>query len=277
MKRLLLLFLLLIPSLAGADESHIVFSGNSGYVLDNEAFEQSGNSYFVVGIRFKQNSVFADGAQYLLKYTPTQKSFYVVRMTSVHANPNALRLTLSKNGTVESHVYSTNNYANDTNVHALVAQQFFNGPTTSGTTLFVDGNMVGSSSTSTINNMFDGTAPLTLGSFSDVSNFRAYNVWLAFFDDPALAITDQKASDWARTPTQRVITGASRYYEWGPDGSYAWPSGMWAETGVSTGKTPGQFDMKFSGHPTYRKRAGWNPILPEIKSHWKTGVIPTIP
>lgn len=281
--------LLLIPSVAwgASTDSYINFtgtatSGQSGYVLDNAALEQSGNSYFACGVRYAKN--IAAGSAWsqnlIAKYTSAgdQKSWAIFIGA---AALNRLTFTAVKDGggVISGQVASGNDYQLNTNIHTAIGQAYFNNPGTSGTTLWGDTAYINATSTNNVNSLFDSTAPVSLGDAGFVGaslNGKIYQAWIAFADQNI--ITTSSAASWYNNPNTLPfsLSGVSRCFVWGPDGTYQWSSGKWVESGVSTGKTSGQFDMKFSNHPTYVR---WKPMdlikwAQGILSHWKRGTMP---
>lgn len=274
--------LLLIPSIGwgASTDSHIIFpaSGASGYVLDNAALEQSGNSYFAIGVRYQKSTINdVTVGQYLfgkIALNPVQLTHLLYINSS---NQPGFRIDKDTGGfvttTIESGITPT-----ATEIVSVVGQAFFNLPTNSGVTMWVNGNIVAPVSNSAVNGLSNGTQQLIIGGDSTLNtrnlNGKIYQAWVAFSDVPI--ITASGATTWHNNPTQLPCAGASRWYVWGPTGARMWPSGKWAESGVSPGKTEGQFDMSFNNHPAYRL---WTPLTLwkwaiDKLGHWRQGAIP---
>jgi hypothetical protein len=133
----------------------------------------------------------------------------------------------------------------------------------------------------------DGTDSLAIGSphygavaNGSVMNGRVFECGVAYSGVTPITSSASVTAYALGTSPRPFTSEVSRYYVWDGNGAKRWPSGKWAETGVSSGKTPGQFDMSFSGHPSYRlilqrepwhDKGGWSDKTPW---HDSMGVIP---
>lgn len=240
------LLLLLLPSLAygAAEDSYwqTPATGASSWTVDNAALEQSGNSYFACGVMYQQNNTGVAGVypSFIGKYlwVGNQRSWLLYRDTV--AGGNDLVFYFDKLGTdaTATRLSSPNNYDNDTNKHSIVAQWFGNGPTNSGATMWASGNRVATVSNSSNNNIFAGTARLSIGSqdsgeATNCLNGRIYQVWIAYSDTPIIT-ADSNVTAWSQNPGTTKLPfntgGVSRYYVWGPAGRLQWINGTWQQT-----------------------------------------------
>lgn len=285
MKRLLLLFLLLLPCLAGASEPYVHYNATSSVTnYGTVSGTTPATTDMVIGIRGVwggQRSV----TDYLMskgRITPLNFSWAIDLSAAsgarffVSSTVGATDLTYCQLGPLPTVGQEFSIFA----VYDGVADN------TSKMNLYLNGVSVASKATATYP-IYASDIPITIAASADgdqrLTNLKLYEAFIGRASSDLTAMNSATvALQWhtnrGAVPSA-VIAGVSNYQYYGKNGSYGLPSGILAETGVSTGKTPGQFDMKFKGKPTYKKRAGWNPIrwARGLWPGWKTGIIPEVP
>jgi hypothetical protein len=239
---ILIFLLLLIPSLCfgAAADSYITFSGNSGYVADNAALEQSGNSYFVTWVRFKLQSWNASASILLSKnddLTGDNRS-WLVATDDANKRPYYFQDKTGKAVVYDIATGKSNSISLDT-VYTIVTQAYFNNPGTSGLTMFLNGNSVFTKSNSNVNGIFNNAIRVSIGSApigpaSQNADAHIYEAGFAFADVPIIT-ADSTVTNWTNQPGTYALpfttSAVSRYASWGPEGRFGWPSGYHSDSG----------------------------------------------
>ena len=226
-------------------------SGASMYVLDNAALEQSGASYFACGVRYKQKPIGSQQYYFLLsKHDNSGAGNAAFLLASDNGKP-FFKVNKDPTGIVKAQISSPAPAPSSMTLNTATGQIFFNNPGICGVTLWINGNIISPVSNSNVNSMNDNNLPVVLGADGVVNNRgfegNIYQAWLAYASIP-IVTADQKVTDWSTSKTALPFdpAGVSRYFFWNGSGL---TGNRWVESGVSLGKTPGQFDMLPNKNP----------------------------
>jgi hypothetical protein len=296
MKRLLLLFLLLLlPSLAWAKAvSYVSYDGIDDYAISSPS---SGSSPFNIATNAVwwgwiypvsvPDATVGNGHRWLAKYDAANgKRSWNHSLVTGGAGTAVIRFQYSTDGASTGLRFLDATTTMTLNAWHFVTIEYQYAAGGSGITMFVDGVQTGTSNVATgpiyqgSSGLYIGTMPVSGTPYGDfMFDGRIGPVGFAAMDVLPENLCGIVGHQWMYQNPGFVysgLSGASRYFAWGPSGSYAWPSGTWAETGVSTGKTQGQFDMRFYGRPQaylWKPSSLWDWAVKKFES-WRIFKIP---